>query len=526
VRVCNSDYICAGTPDDPYWKKKGRGSTETTLRGACKADILAAAAEVRGCNVNRPAHASEHCQASRLDGMSLVYMRNTKAPHEVAAVLKNDQCGDQCDLPDTLDLAGWECTAAPPNFSLGNQPRVEAFGGVTVAYSTDATTTITPDDATTTITPDDATTITPDATTITPTDATTITPTDATTITPDDATTTSQSTPSVNAPAWSTNWRPSLAAVEDPNLGSLKNKHIGALQEATLSATNTAAAEATQEARMTATPQEIANQVASTTVKAAPMPNGFRCEFRAPTTKRACDSDAACPLPLDRESDTFFEAVRGMNGIVDNKGVHDLLQSLQDEHDALQWNTTQSKWLSKGRKTASSTRRGLRTLFKTDAGFRDSARALMASVPAMQTIQETARQGLCDVSGTCAAGGVAPSVRLFDGTRSVSFALQQDGAVTYTRDSVQRTVVAKKCDQSDDTFSVCQMATPLTTSQLDATTPVSSMYRVPLGESEYLVHNFVTTQEPSDCAVRLCEHNRDQCPAPACRVENGQCVPK
>ena len=310
-------------------------------------------------------------------------------------------------------------------------------------------------------------------------------------------------------------------------------------------------------------PQPKLTTLPTSTSTSVANPDGtHRCDLTKPTFSRACKVDATCPLPSKDESDLFFNVsmtVGAQSGaeFVSNKGLCKFLQSVQGVVDeTLSWNRVRASNMTRAKpadcapdvdsvstsgKTINptKTKRQMRELFRTDPEFQRTAREIMSTHPKYVEALRSQKEGLCQ-EGVCAATTTRPTDRLYNGAHPISFAKDGLGQVTYQRNGVVQAARATKCPATDcskvDPMDLtpeamvarsCCNAAVAPDNALSTDASVDAYYKTTFDGVDYLVFNSVNAADPAECAPRLCEHNRDVCPAPLCRVDaEGACVAK
>lgn len=218
------------------------------------------------------------------------------------------------------------------------------------------------------------------------------------------------------------------------------------------------------------------------------------------------------------------------------EGISSFLESTKDKLAGdLSWDEERVKALSSiTGKGEASVKSALRTLLDEKEGDPTLRKTLLQAVntdPDFAEAREAATRGACS-AGRCktesGGGKVRPSSRLFEGEESVSFSLVE-GKVYYSSSSLSsaREARSELCEEGN--ASLCDLSTPLSSTTLDpGSVPVSSSYRVRFPEGEFLVMNEVAVRKggKETCPSALCSRNASSCPAPLCRIEEGECVPR
>lgn len=256
-----------------------------------------------------------------------------------------------------------------------------------------------------------------------------------------------------------------------------------------------------------------------------------RCQASAQRTPRACATDDQCPLTKDQEWNLLWTTARDL-GVDLTKGLEGFVDSMKRKvRDDLEWTPERVSGLDAPRMSEARLKSSLRILLDTDPTFQASAHLMITQDSDFADARRKASAGACAAYGRCVAGDrVATTSRLHDGSADVSLSLDGD-RVLYTRRGVTREARAERCDAANEELRrACDVAPVVDTPLLDASVPtVASAYRVyfPDEGRDYLVTNGVEVRDPTDCARRLCEHNRDACPSTLCaRTADGDCRPK
>ena len=251
-------------------------------------------------------------------------------------------------------------------------------------------------------------------------------------------------------------------------------------------------------------------------VSSEPAPEAWqRCDVYG-RPQRACNVDADCPLSVPAFDVWFAEAHKSAKG---TRSAHAFLEAL--DHPDVTSTLPPSK---RKAKTLQGVRTELRNMYENDPAFRTSVDAMLRDEYADAVAK---KRYACDAHNRCSKAPT-PVVRttIVDET-PVAFMLRGVNKVEYLdSDGVTREAHAVPCAETTKCRNQREYGFgDATRVQVDPTTDRGFVLRFRDGHDVY-VANALHAKSEGECAVQLCARNADACPAPLCRLDEGECVPK